>query len=255
MKAGRPSATAQRVAAQRLTFGRVATPYGDPAADERLAGDVAGEFEGPPVGILTRYLRMRTAFVDRTVVGAIGAGIAQVVLVGAGYDGRSLRYARPGVTWFEVDHPDTQDDKRRRLEALGIAAPGVVFVATDFTAGRPSAVLAAAGHRRDRPSLVVCEGVAVYLHPHDLAALLADLRTVAAPASQLVLTLSADGSDPGDEVRRQAFEAGVAALGEPTRNRMSAADADPLLEAAGWRPGTEGGARARHAGFVLATPA
>jgi methyltransferase (TIGR00027 family) len=253
MEPGRPSATAQRVAAQRLTFQRLAAPFGDPSADDRLARDVAGEIDGPPVGILTRYLRHRTAFVDRAVVRAIEAGTTQLVVVGAGYDGRALRYARADVTWFEVDHPDTQEDKRRRLDALGITRTGIVFVPTDFTTGGPSAALAGAGHHPDRPSLLVCEGVAVYLDPGDLAALLDDLRTVAAPASRLVLTLSADGSDPGTLLRRQAFEAGVAALGEPARNRMTAQDAAPLLEAAGWRPAA-GADQAWRSGFVVAAP-
>ena len=46
----------------------------------------------------------------------------------------------------------------------------------------------------------------------------------------------------------------VAALGEPTRNRLTAEDAGPLLEAAGWRPAAGGGDRARQSGFVVAAP-
>ena len=41
MQDGQVSVTAQRVAAQRLTFDRVPAPYGDPAADDTLARDVA----------------------------------------------------------------------------------------------------------------------------------------------------------------------------------------------------------------------
>ncbi len=39
---GFPSTTARRVAAHRLGFDRPATPYGEPAADDRMAADVAG---------------------------------------------------------------------------------------------------------------------------------------------------------------------------------------------------------------------
>jgi len=60
------------------------------------------------------YIRARTAFFDRVVVSAIDRGVAQVVIGGAGYDGRAFRYAKPGVRWFEVDHPATQADKRAR---------------------------------------------------------------------------------------------------------------------------------------------
>jgi Phosphotransferase enzyme family len=41
MREGRPSVTARRVAAYRLGFDRLAAGFGDPAADERLAADVA----------------------------------------------------------------------------------------------------------------------------------------------------------------------------------------------------------------------
>jgi hypothetical protein len=42
MRRGQVSVTAQRVAARRLTFPRVAADYGDPEADQRLGRDVAG---------------------------------------------------------------------------------------------------------------------------------------------------------------------------------------------------------------------
>ena len=245
MKAGRPSATAQRVAARRLTFERAPAPFGDPAADDRLAADVAAGVEGDVGGAMTRYLRARTAFVDR------------VVVAGAGYDGRSLRYGRPGVTWFELDHPSTQADKRRRIERLGIATPGTVFVAADFTAGSPAPALAAAGHDPASPTLFVCEGVAVYLDLAVLTSLLAGLRSAAAPGSRLALTLSVAAGLPGTDGRRRRFEAAVAALGEPVRSLLTADDAGALLAATGWRPRPVGGTAgddAHRAGFVVAGP-
>ena len=41
LASGGPSITARRVAAYRLRFARVPAPYGDAAADETLAADVA----------------------------------------------------------------------------------------------------------------------------------------------------------------------------------------------------------------------
>ena len=66
------------------------------------------------------YLRGRTAFFDRLVVRTLE------------HDGRSLRSAKPGVQWFEVDHPDTQGDERARLDQLGINASHVSFVPFDL---------------------------------------------------------------------------------------------------------------------------
>ena len=79
MREGEASGTAQRVAAQRLRFDRVAAPYGHPASDDLLARDVAGTTSSAP-GPMTRYLQARTAFFDRVVTGALDRGMPQVVV-------------------------------------------------------------------------------------------------------------------------------------------------------------------------------
>jgi methyltransferase (TIGR00027 family) len=101
------------------------------------------------------------------------------VLIGAGYDGRALRYAKPGVRWFEVDHPATQADKRQRLGRLEIPADDVTFVAADLAGDDVSAALSEAGFAPDAPSLLLGEGVVVYLDPGVLARVLAQLRSIA----------------------------------------------------------------------------
>jgi len=232
VKPGEPSATARRVAVQRLGFERVEAPDGDPAADDALARDVAGEDDGRRP--LARYLEGRTRFFDRVVVGALDAGIDQVVVAAAGYDGRALRYAKPGVAWFEVDHPDTQADKVARLQRLGLDHGHIHFVPVDFTVARVADALPAAGLRTDRPALVLLEGVVVYLDVATAADLFAQLGAATGPGSRLAVSLSLPGSDdPEREERRRAFEAGVAALGETTRSHLTPAEAEPLLANAG----------------------
>ena len=144
MKSDSASDTARSVAAHRLEFERVPAPYGDPAADEVLARDVADGTQPRP-GRMHEYLRARTAFFDRVVVAALDRGIRQVVVGAAGYDGRAFRYGKPGVRWFEVDHPATQRDKLERLERLGIDASQVRFVEADFTRDPVAGRLRAAG--------------------------------------------------------------------------------------------------------------
>ena len=254
MKPGQVSVTAQRVAAHRLTFDRVTAPYGDPAADTILARDVAAATSVQP-GPMREYLRARTRFFDRVVTGALSRGFAQIVTGAAGYDGRSLRYARPGVLWFEVDHPATQQDKRSRLDRLGIDGGHLRFVAADFTVDPVASLLASAGLDPGRPSLFLLEGVAVYLEEAVLRSLLAQLRRVAADGSRLAISLSVTSGSPERAARRAAFQAAVAAVGEPARSVV--AGADTLLESTGWRPVREPGTgdRATHAGFIVAGPA
>jgi methyltransferase (TIGR00027 family) len=259
MKAGRASATAQRVAAHRLTFERAPASYGDSAADEILGRDVAGSVAGGSSGSMVTYLKARTSFFDRVVVGALDSGIQQVVIAAAGYDGRALRYAKPGVRWFEVDHPDTQRDKRERLDRLHIDSGHITFVPADFTRDSVAAELLAAGHDRNVQSLLLCEGVVVYLEPPVFTALLHELRAAAAPGSRLAISVSTTSSSVRQTVRRTIFQAAVASMGEPARSRITADDAEGIFAETGWRvaPSTQSAEqqeRTRSAGFVVVEP-
>jgi methyltransferase (TIGR00027 family) len=241
MEDGGPFATARRVAAHRLGFARVAADYGDPAADEALAADVV---DGLTVAAsrMHDYLAARTSFFDRSVTGAIDRGVRQVVVGAAGYDGRSLRYAKPGVRWFEVDHPATQRDKLTRLKRLGIDAAGVRFVAADFTRDPVAARLREARFDAGVPSLFLLEGVAVYLEPAVLENVLDQFRQVAAPGSRLAISVSV--SRPADRTRAR-FQAAVAAMGEPARSTFEAGQAEDLLARTGWPAADASGKAAR----------
>jgi methyltransferase (TIGR00027 family) len=261
MQMGQPSVTAQRVAAVRLTFDRVSAPYGDPAADDTLSRDVAAAVSTGP-GHMLDYLRARTRFFDQVVTGALARGCPQVVIGAAGYDGRALRYAKPGVHWFEVDYPSTQQHKRDRLRRLGIQAGHIRFVAADFAADPVADLLISAGLAPGQPSLFLLEGIAAYLDLPVLRALLGQLRQVAGDGSTLAISLSASTDSAERAARRAALQTAVAAVGEPIRSVLESDDAPTFLAAAGWRtaPKPAGGepdsaARGRSAGFVLATPA
>jgi len=250
MDDGAPSATARRVAGYRLAFERLATPYGEPSADDRLASDVAGGTLADGNEWMARYLRGRTAFFDRVVVDAIGRDVSQIVVIGAGYDGRALRYGAPGVRWWEIDHPDTQADKRRRLGRLGIDDTAVAFVSFDLRDGGLAAALIGSGFTPDAPALFVCEGVAVYLDAAVLAAVLHELRALATPDTRLAISTSATRPDPE---RRAQLHAAVAAVGEPARSTWTAEATAALLAGAGWRA-VEVSEAAQRAGFVMAAP-
>jgi methyltransferase (TIGR00027 family) len=227
---GGPSITARRVAAYRLGFTRVPAPYGDAAADEALAADVA-EGQEPGAGRMREYLEARTRFFDRLVVGAIDRGARQVVIGAAGYDGRALRYAKPGVRWFEVDHPATQRDKRERLERLGRGVGQIQFVEADFTSDPIAERLTAAGLDPKKPSLFLLEGIAVYLELAVLERVLREFRQVARAGSRLAISVSVSSAQTEARAR---FEAAVARLGEPARSTLGAAEAAELLARTGW---------------------
>jgi methyltransferase (TIGR00027 family) len=249
MKEGTASRTARRVAAHRLDYRRLEAPYGAPVADEALARDVAAGLE-PAQGRIHDYLRERTAFFDRIVVNTIGRGDAQVVIGAAGYDGRSLRYARPGTTWFELDHPGTQADKRERLGRLGIDAGHVRFIPADFTADPIAGPLIAAGLDRRRPALFLLEGVAVYLTSEILERVFGEFRSVTPAGSVLAISVLVWQDDQASA----RFRAAVAAMGEQARSVLPA-EVRGLLARTGWQvtdPGDPGRDRRTPAGLLVA---
>ena len=146
MRPGRPSVSARWVAARRARLARTrsSTPGGEPEAELALDRDVRG-LVTVPLGPRNR-LDERTRFVDSEVARAIGHGVAQVVLLGAGYDARALRFGGGATRWFEVDHPDTLEDKQQRLSSLGADQSRVTYVEADLTTDDVGASLGAAGH-------------------------------------------------------------------------------------------------------------
>ena len=257
---GEASLTARGVAAYRSTFDRVPANYGDPEADQRLQLDVAAGLEPPPSN-MTKYLRARTFFIDQAVVDAIRDGIRQVVSVGAGYDGRSLRYRAPGVRWFELDHPSTQADKKARLRRLEIPTAAVGFAAADFTRDDIGAALAAVGHDPTQRTLFTCEGVTAYLDLATIESLLTSLRAVAAPRGRFALEIPLVTDLPEDDDRRSTLTSTVGELGEPLLSSIPRDELEPFLSQVGWEidraadpRGVTLGAGARNTLFIHASP-
>src|SRR5213075_1945870 len=86
----------------------------------------------------------RTMAIDEAVKGAASP---QVVILGAGLDGRAWRMQElRGAVVFEVDHPDSQSDKRGRVGGLTQTAREVSFVPVDFERDRLDEALAKSGH-------------------------------------------------------------------------------------------------------------
>ena len=247
MKEGTASHTARSVAARRLEYDRAAAPYGDPAADEALSSDVADGLTPAP-GRMHEYIRARTAFFDRVVVASIDRGITQVVIGGAGYDGRGFRYAKPGVRWFEVDHPATQADKLERITRLGLATSQLSFIPADFTADPVAEPLLAAGLDPARPALFLFEGVAVYLERPVIERVLTEFRAVTPVASPLAISVSIRGATSQS---RASFQQRVAEVGKPARTVITFDQAADILSAAGWKI-TEASDRQLSTGLLLA---
>jgi methyltransferase (TIGR00027 family) len=231
MRMNMPSRTSQVVALTRASLDRPHSQEGDPDAQRRLCKDM--KFTAPDWVLPS--IEARTRFVDDQVVRAISSGTRQIVICGAGYDDRALRFRTSGVRFFELDHPATQGDKARLLQSIGAGAQGVTLAETDFRRDDVGQVLHEAGHDARLPTLFICEGLLVYLDRRTCEALLAALARRAAAGSALVVSMAthADGLDSGEvasaaNARRRTGDA------EPWQTILPVAEHLALVEQAGW---------------------
>jgi methyltransferase (TIGR00027 family) len=219
------------VAAFRATLERPHTPEGDPDAQARLIRGMR------PVGgaKLREHLTARTRFFDEQVLAAIADGVEQTVVLGAGYDDRALRFSAPSVRYFEVDLPETQRDKRRRLERIGADLGRVVLVGADFRADDTAAALADAGHDAARSSLFICEGLLIYLDQDATVELLGAARARSNPTSRLAASLATHpAAESSEQVVATANRIRRHSRREPWLTILPAAGQLALLERAGW---------------------
>jgi methyltransferase (TIGR00027 family) len=115
------------------------------------------------------------------------AAAPQIVILGAGLDGRAWRM-RELVTSlvFEVDHPDSQQQKLRRIASLTREAREVRFVPMDFRTDDLAHALETAGHDPCLPTAWLWEGVVMYLKRAEIERTLRVVGDRSAPGSRLI---------------------------------------------------------------------
>jgi methyltransferase (TIGR00027 family) len=138
--------------------------------------------------VMADMIALRTAAIDTAVRDALAGGARQLVILGAGYDGRAWRLPElAGVKVFEVDHPATQGDKRTRVAQLPPAIGTVTFVPVNFERDRLADALERAGHDPSSPTCWIWEGVVMYLTHDAMHATLAAVAQRSAAGSTLII--------------------------------------------------------------------
>jgi methyltransferase (TIGR00027 family) len=194
MRDGIPSRTAQHNALFRALEERLPQPlFQDPWARRFLRGRyrvaaalparwvaraIDWRWPGPRAAVA-----VRTRYIDDAVQALLVEGLDQLVILGAGLDARAQRMTGlAGIALFEVDHPATQELKRR---LLGPKARQAIYVPVDFTRDSLEPALTSAGLRPGQRTLFIWEGVTNYL---DAASVDATLRFIAHWGSHVLFT-------------------------------------------------------------------
>jgi methyltransferase (TIGR00027 family) len=227
MRDGQASVTAlgaagHRAAHQVLERGFV---FADPLALRILGQDadnaIALAKERPERRPLRLFIAMRSRFAEDSARRAIENGVRQILVMGAGLDTFAYRLEpAQDMRVFELDHPATQAEKRRRLTEARIAEPQhVAYVAHDFEQGSMTAALEAAGLDPGKRTFVLWLGVTPYLTEEAVFATLSELARLPGGAEVVF-----DYANPPDAIaegnarnfHREMAER-VAASGEPFR--------------------------------------
>jgi len=118
-----------------------------------------------PKGIY-EYVIARTNYIDSVFMDVLEKGFDQIVIFGAGFDSRAQRFdhLNKSTRIFELDAPITQEEKLKAFEEKNIMIPeNLVFVPINFNKERLAEKLPNAGFEEGRKSLVLLEGVTMYL--------------------------------------------------------------------------------------------
>jgi methyltransferase (TIGR00027 family) len=238
MQEGQASRTALLVAAYRaLASGGEGAICADP-----WAASLAGE-EGLRIAeAMSRvqpqmqlWVAVRTAFLD-AAVRALASTTPQVVILGAGFDTRAARLARPGTRYFEVDAPASSAEKRARLARLpGYPVDAATYVTCDFEREDFLDRLAESGFDPSTPAAVIWEGVSYYLTEPAVRSTLTRIARGFQPESVLLFdhvgkkVVARASKDAQDDRTMDLLDG----LGEPFL--FGTNDAVPLVYEAGFR--------------------
>lgn len=227
LEAAQPSRTALGVAVRRAShqlYDLAPLVLHDPIAVpilgevyRRALKDAATSVDKPFSVGMRAWLVARSRYTEDKLAQAVGRGVRQYVVLGAGLDTFAHRNPHPRLTVFEVDHPATQEWKRELLAASGLPEPASLrYVAVDFERQSLARELELNGLDFSAPTVFAWLGVVPYLtHPAFRATLNFAAKFPAGSGVLLDYALPRHALPPEEVAARDLLAARVESLGEP----------------------------------------
>lgn len=176
------------------------------------------------------HVTLRMQAIDAAAREFVERGGTQLVVLGAGLDGRAFRLPwLAEVDVFEVDHPATQRAKRARIEGTPATCRSLTLVDVDFERQSVGTRLAEVGHETERPTLWIWEGVTPYLESAAIDGTLSSVGERSADGSRLAMTYAVASDVPMATASRRVFSV----IGEPLRTMMPPGEAAQRVRAVG----------------------
>lgn len=130
----------------------------------------------------------RTKHIDAVLQRCAAEGIKQMVIMGAGFDTRAYRFKEilKDVKVFELDYPGTQALKKQRLSRMAKNAPeNICYIPIDFNIQKLD-ILFEHGYSKDLKTLLIWEGVCMYITPESVDEVLSFVKRFSSPGSSIV---------------------------------------------------------------------
>ena len=181
----------------------------------------------------------RKAFCERQVRKGIAKGARQVLVLGAGYDTLGWRLAPefPDVTFFEIDQPATARLKAEGIKKMGYCV-NLELIAADLGVQPLEEVLHTNGRwNPEACSVIVAEGLLMYLPPEAVGTLLTQYAVVSGAGSRMAFTFigSTKAGRPDAGPRTGMVMWMLDAGGEPWLWSVRPDELKPFLEENDWK--------------------
>lgn len=181
----------------------------------------------------------RARFIEDLILEQSAQGITQYVILGAGLDTFAQR--NPEVASklhiFEIDQQNTLLWKQQRLKELGFGLPqNLHFVPVNFETSSWFEELLKGGFDANKPTVIVCTGVTLYLTKEAITETLTQMATFAV-GSTLAITfyLPLDLIDDEDKPLMEMSIKGANASGTPMISFFSVDEVVGMAQKAGFK--------------------
>jgi methyltransferase (TIGR00027 family) len=141
-----------------------------------------------PKGVY-EWVIARTRYIDDALLRACNEDFSQVVLFGAGFDSRGVRFKTQlkEMRLFELDAPTTQRMKVEQFRLRGVdVPPNVTFVPINFETESVKDKLEQSGFKMGQRTLVILEGVLQYLNPHAVDTTFTTIQAIVGAGSRII---------------------------------------------------------------------
>ncbi|MFF2797532.1 class I SAM-dependent methyltransferase [Lysinibacillus xylanilyticus] len=179
----------------------------------------------------------RAAYCEKVLLNEVILGLQQYVILGAGLDTFSLRHPEfeSILEIFEIDHPATQEFKKKRLAEVNLKLPSNVhFVSMDFTKKFSSENLLVSGFDNKKTFFSLL-GVSYYLTKEETSSLLDHLFANVPSGSSIVFDYADEKlfKEQGISNRVDNMVKMATASGEPMKSCFTYEEMEKMLENSG----------------------